>query len=478
MVSAVQSIQTATWSNAVLQPAIEFGPVPLTALAGAIPPGLRGSLYRNGPATLERGGQRVGHWFDGDGGILGLHFTSAGATGVYRYVQTTGYQAEKQANKFLFGGYGMMPPGLWWERFNKGPKNVANTSVLALPDKLLALWEGGLPHALTLDTLDTLGLDDLDGLEGASYSAHPKRDPQTGDIFNFGVSFGQKGTLNLYRSDASGKVQQHGKVPLQGLPLIHDYVLAGKYLVFCVPPVRLKALPLLAMLKSYSEALTWQPEKGTEIIVVDRTTLEVVSRTEAEPWYQWHFGNGGELADGSIAFDVVRYEDFQTNQFLQEVSTGHTQTLAKGTLWQLRLEPKAGVVLECNQVVDRGCEFPTVAPEVVGQPSRYTYLSLQRSDADQSRELFGTIARFDYHTATLTEADLGTNRYPSEPIYAPDTNHEGQGWLLTVVYDGNTDRSEAWIFDSDRLDDEPVCKLALPHVVPPGFHGTWNPGRR
>ncbi|PSB34347.1 carotenoid oxygenase family protein [Stenomitos frigidus] len=476
MVIAVQA--TAAWSKAVLQSATEFGPVPLTVLAGAVPPGLRGSLYRNGPATLERGGQRVGHWFDGDGGILGLHFTDGRATGVYRYIQTAGYRAEKQAGKFLFGGYGMMPPGDWWERFNKGPKNVANTSVIALPDKLLALWEGGLPHALTLETLDTLGLDDLGGLDGAAYSAHPKRDPQTGEIFNFGVSFGQNGTLNLYRSDASGTVQQHGKIPLQGLPLIHDCVLAGRYLVFCMSPVRLNALPLLAMLKSYSEALTWQPEKGTEIIVVDRTTLEVVSRTEADPWYQWHFGNGGELPDGSIAFDLVRYEDFQTNQFLQEVSTGHTNTLAKGTLWQLRLEPNAGVVLECNQVVDRSCEFPTVEPSMVGQRSRYTYLSLHRQDTVLQHELFGTIARFDYQTATLTEADLGTNRYPSEPIYAPDADNAGQGWVLTVVYDGTTDCSEAWIFDGDRLDDEPVCKLALPHVVPPGFHGTWNPRTR
>lgn len=474
MIDTIQPTKTGLWAKAVLRSATEFGPVPLTVLTGTIPSGLRGSLYRNGPALLERGGQRVGHWFDGDGGILGLHFTEAGATGVYRYVQTAAYRAETQAGRFTHSGYGMLPPGHWWERFNKGLKNAANTSVLALPDKLLALWEGGLPHALTLDRLETLGLDDLSGLDGAAYSAHPKRDPQTGDIFNFGVSFGQNGTLNLYRSDASGKVKQHGKIPLQGLPLIHDWVLAGKYLIFCVPPVRLKALPLLARLKSYSDALTWQPEKGTEMIVVDRTTLEVVSRTEAEPWYQWHFGNGSELADGTVVFDFVRYPDFQTNQFLKEVATGQTQALAKGTLWQLRLDPKAGTVLALEEVVSRSCEFPTVQPACVGQPSRYTYLSIHRQDVELQRELFGAVARFDYQTATLTEADFGANCYPSEPIYAPDAGNVDRGWVLTVVYNANVDRSEAWIFDSDRLDDEPICTLALPEVVPPGFHGTWR----
>ncbi len=481
MTQTVQPLKTETWAKAVLQSATEFGPVPLTVLTGIVPSGLRGSLYRNGPATLERGGKRAGHWFDGDGGILGLHFTDANVTGVYRYVQTTYYQAEKQADKFLFGNYGMLPAGPWWQRFRQGLKNAANTSVIALPDKLLALWEGGPPHALTLDTLETLGLDELiepdalEGLAGGAYSAHPKRDPQTGDIFNFGVSFGANGALKLYRSDATGRVQQKGTVPLHGIPLVHDWVLAGKYLVFCVPPVRLNAFPVLAKLKSYSDALTWQPEKGTEIIVVDRTTLEVVSRTEAEPWYQWHFGNGYEGDDGSVVFDLIRYEDFQTNQYLKEVATGQTQTLAKGTLWQLRLEPQTGKLLELHQMVDRGCEFPTVPPQTVGQASRYTYLSIHQADADLQHEMFGAIARFDYQTGRLTEADLGTNRYPSEPIYAPDVDRADQGWILTLVYDAQADQSEVWIFDADRLDEAPVCTLALPAVVPLGFHGTWRP---
>lgn len=51
-------------------------------------------------------------------------------------------------------------------------KNPANTSVMALPDKLLAMWEGGPPHALDLQTLDTFGLGTLGKLKAHSaYSA-------------------------------------------------------------------------------------------------------------------------------------------------------------------------------------------------------------------------------------------------------------------------------------------------------------------
>ncbi|HEY9751062.1 MAG TPA: carotenoid oxygenase family protein [Allocoleopsis sp.] len=485
MITTAQPTQTqAAWakaipptnSNAIAQPIQEFGLTPLSVISGAIPTGLRGSLYRNGPARLERGGYEAQHWFDGDGAILGVHFTDGGATGTYRFVQTAGYQAEAQAGRLIYSGYGLLPPGSFWERFTKGVKNAANTSVLALPDKLLALWEGGHPHALNLESLETLGIDNLNQLHnGLTYSAHPKRDPQTGDIFNFGVSYGKTGQLHVYRSDQTGQIRQQNAIALDSLPLIHDFVLAGPYLIFCLPAVRLNPLPLLLRLQSYSEALTWQPQLGTQILVLDRDTLNIISRGEAEPWFQWHFGNGFVETDGSISLDIVRYPDFQTNQHLKEVATGQTHTAAKATLWQLRLNPHTGKVLSLSELFDRGCEFPVVNPQDVGQASRFTYLSVHRPDIDTRHELFGAIARFDHQTGQLMTADLGTNCYPTEPIYAPDRHDPNQGWILTVVFDGHQDRSEVQIFASDRLDDAPVCRLALPSIIPLGFHGTWRP---
>ena len=107
-------------------------------------------------------------------------------------------RAEEKADKFLYPNYGMTAPGPAWLRWTKSVKNAANTSVLALPDRLLALWEGGLPHSLDLQTLETQGTDDLGSLEsGSSYSAHCKRDPITGNIFNFGITQGVSTKLNL-----------------------------------------------------------------------------------------------------------------------------------------------------------------------------------------------------------------------------------------------------------------------------------------
>jgi all-trans-8'-apo-beta-carotenal 15,15'-oxygenase len=66
--------------------------------------------------------------------------------------------------------------------------------------------------------------------------------------------------------------------------------------------------------------------------------------------------------------------------------------------------------------------------------------------------------------------------YTVEPLYIPDSLNADRGWIMTVVYDGNDRRSEVWIFDFDRLNEAPVCRLGLPSVIPFSFHGTWRAG--
>ncbi|TAE61936.1 MAG: hypothetical protein EAZ87_00505 [Nostocales cyanobacterium] len=466
---------TKTWSKAISQPAKEFPPTPLPIISGQIPPNLRGILYRNSPGRLQRGGVSVGHWFDGDGSILAVHFTDTGATGVYRYVQTTGYQEETKAGKFLYGNYGMTAPGSIWNKLQRPVKNSANTSVLALPDQLLALWEGDHPYSLDLETLETKGLNNLGALnKGQPYSAHPKIDHQTGEIFNFGVSPGINGILHIYKSNSTGKIFKKTKFTLNGFPLIHDFVLAGQYLIFFAPAVRLNIWPVLFGVNSYSNCLTWQPEQGTEILVFDRETLSLVSRSVTDPWFQWHFCNGYVDDRGIVVIDFAKYADFQTNEYLREVATGKTQTIAKNSFCRVQINPQTAKVTNTETLIDRTCEFPNVPAKNVGKFSQFSYMSIYREGIDMKGEILNGIACFDHQKNTLIEANLGENLYPSEPIYVEDPENSDQGWVLTIVYDGNNNSSEVLIFDSQQLQAEPICKLALPGVIPHSFHGTWK----
>jgi len=480
MVSTPSRSTQKAWAKAIGKPAEEFDLTSLLIRSGAIPTGLLGTLYRNGPGRLERGGKKVGHWFDGDGAVLAVHFRATGASAVYRYVQTTGYLTEAAQDRFLYANYGMTDPqgvwNFWWRVLTKQDslKNTANTSVLALPDRLLALWEGGQPHALDLETLETIGVETLGVLQPTQpYSAHPLRDPLTGEIYSIGVD--SQANLHLYKSDRTGQIKKQAVIKLDGLPFIHSFALAGRYLIFFLPPLAMNKLAVLFGIKSYSHSLEWQAGEGTKILVIDRETFEIVSRGETEPWFQWHFGNACVEADGLVRLDLVRFTDFdRTNEYLREVATGVTHTVANGNLWEVRLDPKTAQIISMQTVIDRSCEFPVVAPESIGQPWRYTYLALERKSVVDGSEFFGAIGCFDYQTGTLIEADLGENMYTVEPLYVADALNSERGWIVTIVFDGNLERSEVWIFDASRLNDGPVCRLALPTVIPFSYHGTWH----
>ncbi|MDB9378917.1 carotenoid oxygenase family protein, partial [Nodularia sphaerocarpa] len=56
MTTTIQPLTHKTWAGAIAQPAKEFTLTPLPVLWGQVPEGLRGTLYRNGPGRLERGG--------------------------------------------------------------------------------------------------------------------------------------------------------------------------------------------------------------------------------------------------------------------------------------------------------------------------------------------------------------------------------------------------------------------------------------
>ena len=461
----------ALWTGAIANPPREFATAELPIIAGAIPPGLRGTLYRNGPARLQRGGVPVSHWFDGDGAVLRVNFHPQGARATYRYVQSAGWQAEAAADRPLYRGYGSLPPVPWWQRWQTQVKNAANTSVLALPDRLLALWEGGLPHRLDLETLETQGLDHLDRLDASdTFSAHPKRHGRTGQIFNIGLIPGGNAKLKLHRCHPSGAIDRTETIELTGIPLIHDFVLADRYLVFCVSPVRLNPLPAVFGLQSFSDALQWQPQRGTQIIVVDADSLEAIAWNQVDPWYQWHFGRSYLASDGTIVFDVVRYPDFATNQYLKEVPSGQMSTPALAQLWQYRLDPHTAKIIDRQCLLDRHCEFPTVMGE---GNSALTYLNVHSQTPMPVAELFNGIAQFDPSRQTLTVAPTQTGCYPAEPIPAADSSDPQQHWVLTVVYDSQHHRSQVWIYDGHHLPQGPICRLQLPEVIPPSFHGTW-----
>jgi carotenoid cleavage dioxygenase-like enzyme len=69
---------------------------------------------------------------------------------------------------------------------------------------LLALKEDSPPYALDPNTLETLGLYTFGGqLKSRTFSAHPKFDPETGEMVVFGYVFSYLGLITDSRRQAT-----------------------------------------------------------------------------------------------------------------------------------------------------------------------------------------------------------------------------------------------------------------------------------
>ncbi|MEL7330140.1 MAG: carotenoid oxygenase family protein [Cyanobacteria bacterium J06559_1] len=130
-----------------------------------------------------------------------------------------------------------------------------------------------------------------------------------------------------------------------------------------------------------------------------------------------------------------------------------------------------GKVMSNECVLERDCEFPQVPAAQVAQPWQHTYVLMHRDGVSTGEDWFGAVGRFDYESGSLLQTDLGPGCYGSEPLHVND--QDGKGYLLVVVYNPADNLSELQIVEAETM-GEPVCRLALPSVVPIGFHGTWQ----
>ena len=111
-------------------------------------------------------------------------------------------------------------------------RSTANTNIVFFNGKLLACKEDGPPFAMDPNTLETIGVCDFDGqLESATFTAHPKFDPKTGEMVCFGYEAKGDGTpdINYYTFDSNGKMRENVWLTSPVVAMIHDFAVTEKY---------------------------------------------------------------------------------------------------------------------------------------------------------------------------------------------------------------------------------------------------------
>jgi all-trans-8'-apo-beta-carotenal 15,15'-oxygenase len=430
-----------------------------------------GTLYRNGPGKNEVGGKPYAHLFDGDAMLSQFTFDGRQVRYRNRFVRTTHYLAERAADKPLMRGYGQQRPGGPLANAFRTPANPANTSVTYHAGNLLALYEGGRPWQLDPDTLDTIGEYDFDGeLKGGyAYSAHPTWDPSTGELFNFGIQYGQKTRLRTYRVDRKGKLHHLQPVTLPYPTMNHDCALTRNYMVFVIDPLIVRLPRFLLGFSSLDQAVRFDSSKQTQIILVPRDGGKP-RIAECEPFFHYHINNAYEEG-GETVLDLVRYPDYDNiHRSFRNFRTADFNDVSTA-FCRLRVSPANDVEIE--EICSFECEFPQHDWRLTSSRHRYAYMA---GDVRGHNWLFSSLIKVDHELAHSTTHDFGPGQVTGEPIFVPRTADAGEddGWLLAVVYSTAEHRSRLVVLDARDLESEPVAVAHLRHHIPLGFHGTFT----
>ena len=139
-----------------------------------------------------------------------------------------------------------------------------------------------------------LGYDNYGSIKRA-YSAHPKTDPENGDIYNIGFV---PPNLQLMKHTQEMKPIASTTIKLRCMQGIHDFALAGDYIVIFEYPFD---YGLMDMFKPASHMFrTYDPEGTTLIHVLRKDDFKPVKTVEVEPFFAFHFANGYSTKDLSL----------------------------------------------------------------------------------------------------------------------------------------------------------------------------------
>jgi len=440
------------------------GDAPDLEVVGELPRELRGTYFRNGPNSAFEPIGRY-HWFDGDGMVHAIRIADGRARYRNRWVASDGLKEEREAGRALYPGlleFGRMEV----PRF----KITGNTNVVFHADRLLALVESSLPTELDARTLQTRGLHDFAGKLAGPMTAHPKLDPNNGEMLFFGYSpfppYAQ-----YYVADRSGAIVHATPIDLEWPTMMHDFAVTERHVVFLLCPI---VFDLENAAKGGS-VFSWQPERGTRIGVLPRRgTSSDVRWFETDPCYVFHPLNAYDDGD-SVVVDVQRYEQLLFMNPDAARSAGRRDSQV-ARLHRFAMNLATGA-LHAQALDDHEGEFPRVDERRVGRRHRFGYFAATGPEGNPSLlPLFTAVAKIDLDRGSRVELrPHGANNGCGEPVFVPrhDAADEDDGWVLYLAYDSARNASELVVVPSRDFTGDPVARVLLPHRVPYGFHGNW-----
>ncbi|CAM6088223.1 unnamed protein product [Calypogeia fissa] len=478
-------------------PVEEFGPERVLSVKGELPECLNGEFVRAGPNPKFEAVAGY-HWFDGDGMLHGLRIKDGKVTYVSRYVKTARLAQEEYwgGPKFdrigdMVGRKGLVAVALYQLRVKLDVLDVsngsfqANTSLAYHNGRLLTLNEADKPYVIRVledGDLETISRHDYNKKLNHSFTAHPKIDPDTGEMFTFGYQVDTPPYVTYRVISKDGVMGDPVPITISAPIMMHDFAITENYAIFMDLPIFFRPEDMFMknqFIFSYDET------KPARFGVLSR-----YAKNESQIcWFElsscliFHNANAWEEGDDVVLISCRSpYLDFGAISVHEKSMVGKTDV----EMWEYRFNMKTGNAME-RKLADIRSDFPRINDEYVGRKNRFVYtgifqdttriigvvkydLTLEPKLGEGKPKVGGNIAGLFWH---------GHKRAGSEPVFVPK-NHgregdEDEGYLLTFVFDESRLVSEVVVIDAKTMSPDPVAVIELPARVPYAFHALFVP---
>ncbi|EOA34904.1 hypothetical protein CARUB_v10019983mg [Capsella rubella] len=472
----------------------ETPPIKDLPVHGTLPGCLNGEFLRIGPNPkfVPLAGY---HWFDGDGMIHGVRIKDGKAAYVSRYVKTSRLKQEEffGAAKFtkigdLKGVFGLLMTIMQLVRHklkvldDSYGNGTANTSLIYHNGKLLALHESDKPYVIKVmedGDLKTLGMIDYDKRLTHSFTAHPKVDPVTCEMFIFGYSYTPP-YLTYRVISKDGTMHDPVTITISEPTMMHDFAITENYAIFMDLPMHIKPKE---MVKEDKTVISYDPTKNARFGVLPRYAKNdlMIKWFELPNCFIAHNANAWE-EDDEVVLITCRHDNPDINIF-----SGNAKEKVEHCsreLYEIRFNMKTGSASQ-KKLSASPLELPKINEFYIGKKHRYVYGTVL--DTTAVLKVTGII-KFDLQAEAETGNkilqvggniegiyELGQGRSGSEAVYVPRgaAEEEDDGYLLFFVHDENTGKSCLKVIDAKTMSAETVAVVELPHRVPYGFHALF-----
>jgi carotenoid cleavage dioxygenase-like enzyme len=452
-------------------------------VSGEIPTDLNGTFFRCGAEHQypPRLGDDV--FINGDGMLSSFTFEDGHVDFKCRFVRTDKFNAERAARRGLFGAYR--------NPFSDDPsvagveRGTANTNVIWHGGKLLALKEDSHPMQIDPITLETRGRWDFYGaVKSRTVTAHPKIDPESGELFFYGSAAKGETTPDIafYIANPQGRITREVWITPPYASMMHDFVVTREHVLFAVMPTTSN----LERMKAGGPIYMWDERLPTYLGVMPRDgDAQDIRWFKGPARWMYHVMNGFS-EDGKVHMSSCAGH-MQSFPFFPAIDgSAYDPEKAKPRLTQWSCDLRAGTEhFEERVLNDTRSELPRIDDRVAMASHRWGFMlwtdPARAGTEPQARQRFNSIARVDASTGQIVDSYFtGDDSAPQEPVFVPRSAGaaEGDGYILAVVNRLAENRCDIAIMDAMKLRQGPVALCHLPFRHRGAIHGNWVPAKQ